>query len=64
MFQPRFVVHNFREFVKRKVRQNGGGVAQACCNVLHLDCVYNTAANTGLITEVIQCPSQISHAET
>jgi hypothetical protein len=32
--------------------------------VLHLDCVYNTAANTGLITEVIQCPSQISHAET
>jgi hypothetical protein len=27
-FQPRFVVHNFGEFVKRRVCQNGGGVAR------------------------------------
>ena len=29
-FQPRFVVHNFGEFVKRRVCQNGGGVAHGC----------------------------------
>ncbi len=33
-FQPRFVVHNFWEFVKRQVCQNGGGVAHGWSKML------------------------------